>query len=36
MPDFDRVAPNPPVADIKAKIALVTSGGIVPKGNPTE
>lgn len=35
MPDFDRVAPNPPVADIKkAKIALVTSGGIVPKGNP--
>lgn len=35
MPDFDRVAPNPPVADIKkVKIALVTSGGIVPKGNP--
>jgi len=35
MPDFDRVAPNPPVTDIKkAKIALVTSGGIVPKGNP--
>ncbi|KRQ88026.1 Glycine reductase complex component B subunit gamma [Caloramator mitchellensis] len=35
MPLFDRVAPNPPVADIsKAKIALVTSGGIVPKGNP--
>lgn len=35
MPDFDRVAPNPPVADMKkAKIALVTSGGIVPKGNP--
>ncbi len=35
MPDFDRVAPNPPVADIsKAKVALVTSGGIVPKGNP--
>jgi len=35
MPDFDRVAPNPPVVDItKAKIALVTSGGIVPKGNP--
>jgi glycine reductase complex component B subunit gamma len=35
MPDFDRVAPNPPVLDIKkAKIALVTSGGIVPKGNP--
>lgn len=35
MPNFDRVAPNPPVADItKAKIALCTSGGIVPKGNP--
>lgn len=35
MPLFDRVKPNPPVADItKAKIALVTSGGIVPKGNP--
>lgn len=35
MPDFDRVAPNPAVKDItKAKIALVTSGGIVPFGNP--
>jgi len=35
MPDFDRVAPNPAVQDIsKATIALVTSGGIVPKGNP--
>lgn len=35
MPDFDRVEPNPAVKDItKAKIALVTSGGIVPKGNP--
>lgn len=35
MPDFDRVAPNPPVPDLsKAKVALVTSGGIVPKGNP--
>lgn len=35
MPEFDRVAPNPPVLDLsKAKIALVTSGGIVPKGNP--
>jgi len=35
MPDFDRVAPNPSVKDIsKATIALVTSGGIVPKGNP--
>lgn len=35
MPVFDRVPPNPPVKDLsKAKIALVTSGGIVPKGNP--
>jgi len=35
MPEFDRVEPNPPIADIsKATIALVTSGGIVPKGNP--
>ncbi len=35
MPDFDKVAPNPAVKDItKAKIAIVTSGGIVPKGNP--
>ena len=35
MPDFDRVAAVPAVNDItKATIALVTSGGIVPKGNP--
>lgn len=35
MPEFDRVPPMPPVKDLsKAKIALVTSGGIVPKGNP--
>lgn len=35
MPNFDRVDPNPPVMDMThAKIALVTSGGIVPKGNP--
>lgn len=35
MPDFDRVEPMPAVKDMsKAKIALVTSGGIVPKGNP--
>lgn len=35
MPTFDRVPPVPPVADIKkAKIAVVTSGGIVPQGNP--
>lgn len=35
MPDFDRVPPAAPVADItKAKVAIVTSGGIVPKNNP--
>ena len=35
MPDFDRVAPNPAVSNLnKCKVALVTSGGIVPKGNP--
>lgn len=35
MPDFDRVDPNPALKDLAhAKIALVTSGGIVPKGNP--
>ena len=35
MPEFDKVAPNPEVKDItKATIALCTSGGIVPKGNP--
>ncbi len=35
MPNFDRVFPQPPIESRKkAKIALVTSGGIVPKGNP--
>jgi len=35
MPVFDRVPPAKAVADISTcKIALVTSGGIVPKGNP--
>ena len=35
MPKFDRVAPANPIGDIKkAKIAIVTSGGIVPIGNP--
>ncbi len=35
MPSFDRVAPNPAIKDLsKATIALCTSGGIVPKGNP--
>lgn len=35
MPSFDRVPPMSAVKDMsKAKIAIVTSGGIVPKGNP--
>ena len=35
MPVFDRVPPAPPVPDIRtAKIGVVTSGGIVPAGNP--
>ena len=35
MPVFDNVAPNPAVKDIsKVKVALVTSGGIVPRNNP--
>ena len=35
MPAFDRVDPQPAVADLsRATIALVTSGGIVPHGNP--
>lgn len=35
MPVFDRVAPQPAIKDLSsATIALVTSGGVVPKGNP--
>lgn len=35
MPVFDRVPPSPAVNNMSsAKIAIVTSGGIVPKGNP--
>lgn len=35
MPTFDMVEPAAPIADLsKAVIALVTSGGIVPLGNP--
>ena len=35
MPVFDRVPPQPAVKDLAhATIALVTSGGICPKGNP--
>lgn len=35
MPVFDRATPAPPIEDIsQARLALVTSGGIVPRGNP--
>lgn len=35
MPVFDAVPPAPALADIaSARIALVTEGGLVPKGNP--
>ncbi|HEY3315212.1 MAG TPA: glycine/betaine/sarcosine/D-proline family reductase selenoprotein B, partial [Bacillota bacterium] len=34
---FEKVPPAPPVRDLaKATIALVTGGGIVPKGNPDQ
>jgi len=35
MPTFDNVVPGKAIVDLsKCKIALVTSGGVVPKGNP--
>ena len=35
MPSFDRVTPHAAIKDLsKAKLAFVTSGGIVAKGNP--
>ena len=35
MPTFKKIPPAAPIKDLKhATIALVTSGGIVPKGNP--
>lgn len=35
LPKFDRVKPAPAIRDLTlAKIALVTDGGLVPKGNP--
>ena len=35
MPVFDRVAPLPPVGRMsEVTLALITSGGIVPRGNP--
>ena len=35
MPVFDRVEPLPPIEQLsEVTVALITSGGIVPKGNP--
>lgn len=35
MPVFDKVEPAKPIEDLsKAVIAVVTTGGIVPLGNP--
>lgn len=35
MPDLERVTPPPPIKDMRNVVmALVTEGGIVPKGNP--
>lgn len=35
LPTIDKVTPSPALSDLsKAKIALVTEGGVVPKGNP--
>ncbi len=35
MPVFDRATPAPPIEDMRqVRLALVTSGGIVPRGNP--
>jgi len=35
MPKFRRIKPAPPIKDLtSAKIALVTDGGLYPKGNP--
>jgi len=35
LPQFDSIEPAPPVSDLaKTKVALVSDGGLVPKGNP--
>jgi betaine reductase len=35
LPRFEPVSPAPPLADLRtATVALVTSGGLVPRGNP--
>lgn len=37
LPVFEKVTPPAPISDIsKAKIALVTTAGVVPKGNPDQ
>ena len=37
MPNFVKVAPSAPIKDVKkATIAVMTTGGIVPKGNPDQ
>lgn len=35
MPDFGDIRPAPPVSDLSSvRIAMVTTGGVVPRGNP--
>jgi glycine reductase len=35
LPAYERVAPPPPVADLRqARLAVITEGGLVPWGNP--
>jgi len=35
IPDFGPIVPAPPLADLRgAKLAMVTTGGVVPRGNP--
>ena len=35
LPRYDRVTPPPAIADLRrARVALVTEGGLVPRGNP--
>ena len=35
LPDFAPIPPAPPIADVRhATIAMVTTGGVVPRGNP--
>jgi len=34
VPRFDRITPAPPVDPAKARVALLTEGGLVPQGNP--